>query len=152
MSHYMGACVLRTLADGRTRVLREAFGYRASTLPCTVMVPEGFKTDLASIPRAAWSLLPPIGKYEAAAVIHDWLYWSQELSREDADAVFLDAMIYSGVGRLTRWLIFRAVRTFGGFAWRNNAADRVNGRTRMYDERNDVFLASNAGTPPEGLA
>lgn len=152
MSHYLGACVLRTLSDGRTRVLRSAFGYRASSLPCTVMVPEGFKTDLASIPRLAWSLLPPFGRYEAAAVIHDWLYWSQELCREDADAVFLDAMIFNQVGRVTRFMIYRAVRTFGGFAWRNNAARRAAGETRMYDETRDVFLAAHAGRPPEGLA
>lgn len=152
MSHFLGAYILRPLRDGRTRVVRESFGYRASTLPCTVMVPVGFKTDLASVPRIAWSLIPPMGKYEAAAVVHDWLYWSQELCREDADAVFLDAMIYSGVGVVSRQIIYRAVRAFGGFAWRANAHARARGETRMYDERNDVFLAADHFSPPDGIA
>ena len=152
MSHFLGAYILRPLRDGRTRVVRESFGYRASSVPCTIMVPVGFKTDLASIPRLAWSLMPPMGRYEAAAVVHDWLYWSQELCREDADAVFLDAMIYSGVGIVSRTIIHRAVRMFGGFAWRANAAARSQGETRMYDEHTDIFLAAHHHLPPDGLA
>jgi hypothetical protein len=36
-------------------------------------VPAGFQTDLASVPRLFWALLPPQGAYERAAVLHDWL-------------------------------------------------------------------------------
>lgn len=35
------------------------------------VVPSGFRTDLASVPRALHWLLPPDGPYEAAAVRHD---------------------------------------------------------------------------------
>ena len=40
-----------------------------------VVVPTGFVTDLASIPRVFWSVLRPDGEYAYAAVIHDYLYW-----------------------------------------------------------------------------
>lgn len=39
-----------------------------------IVVPEGFITDFASIPRFLWSIYPPTGRYQEAAVIHDWLY------------------------------------------------------------------------------
>lgn len=35
------------------------------------VVPSGYRTDLASIPRALHWLIPPAGPYEAAAVRHD---------------------------------------------------------------------------------
>ena len=51
---------------GKFRV-KEAVSYRG------VDVPEGFVTDLASIPRLFWPLLPANGWYELAAVFHDRL-------------------------------------------------------------------------------
>ncbi len=39
-----------------------------------IHVPAGFVTDLASVPRIFWTLLPPDGKYAKAAIIHDYLY------------------------------------------------------------------------------
>jgi hypothetical protein len=39
----------------------------------TYTVPAGFKSDLASIPRLFWAILPPFGRYSKAAVIHDYL-------------------------------------------------------------------------------
>ena len=39
-----------------------------------VVVPAGFATDFASVPRAFWRLLPPFGEYMLAAVVHDYLY------------------------------------------------------------------------------
>ncbi|HDZ5006192.1 TPA: DUF1353 domain-containing protein [Campylobacter jejuni] len=38
------------------------------------IVPKGFKTDGASIPRLFWSFFPPFkSEYFSACVIHDWL-------------------------------------------------------------------------------
>ena len=39
-----------------------------------VVVPKGFRTDLASSPRILWPILPPFGRWSAAAVLHDYLY------------------------------------------------------------------------------
>lgn len=83
----------------------------------TFVVPPGFKTDLASIPRPLWPLYPPFGKWAAAAVIHDWLYWSGRFSRLYSDRCFLAAMAADGVPWFTRQLFFRAVRLFSGRIW-----------------------------------
>lgn len=90
----------------------------------TVVVPEGFVTDLASVPRFLWTIIPPFGKYTAAAVVHDYLYGVQRIGdtaieRVLADRIFMEAMKELGVRRTRRWAMFRAVRMFGWAPWRN---------------------------------
>lgn len=89
----------------------------------TLVVPAGFVTDLASIPRAFYISTPPIGDYDLPAVLHDWLYSEQFTSREAADAIFKDAMQDCGVGWYTRTKMFWAVRLFGRAIWASYAAD-----------------------------
>ena len=78
-----------------------------------VVVPTGFDTDFASVPR--WPLtFALLGSYgHAAAVIHDWLYRSGELSREDADRVFHEALRSSGIARWRAWIMWAGVRIGG---------------------------------------
>lgn len=42
-----------------------------------IIVPAGFVTDLASVPRMVWSFYPPDGPWAKAAIIHDFLYWTK---------------------------------------------------------------------------
>ncbi len=55
------------------------------------IVPAGFDTDLASIPRI---FQPFISKLEGveAAVLHDWFYRFKVVPRAQADRIFLEAM------------------------------------------------------------
>lgn len=78
-------------------------------------VPMGFCTDFASIPRLLQTAVgsPAGGKYRRAAVLHDYLYRSCQLSREEADALFYEAMISSGVSRRKARQLYLGVR-FGG--------------------------------------
>ncbi len=46
-----------------------------------VEVPKGFVTDLASIPQVFWNVLRPDDKYAYAAIVHDYLYWTQSITR-----------------------------------------------------------------------
>jgi len=85
----------------------------------TFVVPASFTTDFASVPRAFWNIVPPTGKYTKAAVLHDWLYSSHEVSRKDADGIFLRVMKESGVGLIKRHMMYRAVRLFGRKAYNN---------------------------------
>lgn len=83
-----------------------------------ITVPEGFETDAASVPRWAWSIFPPTGKYLEAAIIHDWLYSSQKIggewiTRKEADQIFYEAMTELDIKLWRRWLIYRAVRLGG---------------------------------------
>lgn len=92
--------------------------------PDIVTVSQGFVTDLASTPRLLWNLVPPFGRYTAGAVVHDYLYQVHQGSRRHADAVFNAAMMELNVLPIKRVVMYRAVRLFGGLAYRR-------GPTRM---------------------
>ena len=51
-------------------------------------VPEGFDTDLASIPRIFQPLITKLEGIEAA-VLHDWFYRFRIVPRAQADRIFL---------------------------------------------------------------
>lgn len=89
-----------------------------------IEVPAGFYTDFASIPRLFYISTPPIGRYDCAAVLHDYLYFIQATTRSEADAVFKQAMADSGVGRYTRHKMWLAVRLFGGSVWDEYARNK----------------------------
>lgn len=80
-----------------------------------VRVPEGFVTDFATVPRAIWSIIPPIGKYTKAAVLHDYLYENPHLvkNKKEADKIFLHAMEILGVEKWKRTIMYWSVRAFG---------------------------------------
>ncbi len=96
-----------------------------------VQVPVGFVTDFASIPRVFWSLLRPDGDYAHAAAVHDYMYWIQVQPRSVADEILRNDMQDLRVGNATVATIYRAVRTLGGIAWRENAALKSRGERRV---------------------
>lgn len=49
--------------------LHDPLAYRPGDMAETITVPAGFVTDLASIPRWAWNLLPPDGPWVKGAII-----------------------------------------------------------------------------------
>jgi len=80
-----------------------------------ITVKPGVITDGASIPRFAWSLIgcPLSGKYVGSAIIHDALYDSQILSRQEADRIFYDMLLHNGVSKFIAKIIYYSVRLFG---------------------------------------
>jgi hypothetical protein len=96
-----------------------------------VTVPPGFVTDFASIPRIFWSILRPDGVYAYAAVIHDYLYWTQTQSREESDDILKMAMEDFDVGTVTVGTIYNAVRMGGLMAWNDNAEKKRKGEQRV---------------------
>lgn len=88
------------------------------------LIPAGFITDGASVPRGLWNLFPPFGKYNKAALLHDYLYQFGTMTRAQADWVFLEAMKELGVGFLTRWAMYLSVRAGGWCAWNGYARQR----------------------------
>jgi hypothetical protein len=81
-----------------------------------ITVPAGFETDLASVPRLLWGLIPPYGRYIRAAIIHDYLYATGKIDRERADGIFLALMRQDKVEKWKQIIMYLAVR---GFGWRN---------------------------------
>lgn len=95
--------------------------------PVKIIIPIGFKSDGASIPRLAWSIIgsPWTGKYKYAVVIHDYLTATQTTTRREADRIFLDAMKVLNVSRWKRRVIWLAVRLFGWSTWRKHKKNRA---------------------------
>lgn len=78
-------------------------------------VPEGYITDLASVPRLAAWLIPRYGVYTPAAILHDYLCeaarWDEPLvTRADADGLFRRCLRELGVSAPRRWMMWAAVR------------------------------------------
>ena len=104
--------------DGKSAILVKEIkvklrnGYR-------IIVPAGFKTDFASVPRIFWSVISPIGKgYTSAAIVHDYLYSTHQVTKKEADNIFLWLMQRDGVSYLKRYAMYWSVRLFGGKAWK----------------------------------
>ena len=96
-----------------------------------VTVPKGFVTDLATVPRLFWSVLPPQGRHGHAAILHDWLYWDQRTSRRTADDVLRAALEELNVKLVARTAMYSSVRVFGGPYWDGDARDKARGEHRV---------------------
>ncbi len=82
----------------------------------------GFSTDLASIPRVFQSIVPKVGRHIQPAIAHDWCYGGNtDLTKADADLLFLEGMEASGVWWLRRQAMYWAVRAGGKGHWAGGA-------------------------------
>lgn len=107
-----------------------------------VVVPAGFTSDLASVPRLLWVVISPFD-LGAAVVPHDWIYahggrvpagswqigtgsgWADDeraWTRRETDRLFGRMMREVGVPRVRRRSAYLAVRLFGWVVWRRAAA------------------------------
>lgn len=97
-----------------------------------VTVFAGQQTDLASIPKVIWPLMPPDGPWAMAAVIHDSCYrthgqfvWYAHQGRSRAapyvraecDDILRQGMVALHVSAWERVTIWSAVRIGGGAGW-----------------------------------
>lgn len=123
-------------ADSRHFMVERDTIFRIAGSDHPIVVPAGFVTDFASIPRAFWSGMSPHGQYSRAAVLHDYLYWSQSCTRAQADKLFLQMMKQSGVSRANQLTIYGAARAAGEGGWQRNLAERRAGFVRVVPEGN----------------
>jgi hypothetical protein len=123
--------VVQPFNDGAFWAVVKPFTYTIGQTSYQITVPTGFVTDFASIPAALRGLLSPTGPEGRAAIIHDYLYWEQSCSREQADWILRLGMIESRVSLVTRQAVYWAVRAMGESAWAANAVDRRNGQPRV---------------------
>ncbi len=93
----------------------------------SITAPRGLITDLTSVPPLFRSIIGRVGPWLEAAILHDWLYraWQvipgkvpTERDRAFADRAMLIAMEAARVGWPRRYVIYLAVRLFGGRAFR----------------------------------
>ncbi len=101
--------------DGHRWRLLKPLKYRGNRQ--SFEVPTATITDFASVPIVIRWLVPKYGRYNKAAVLHDWLVSPSNLSRpsrRDADGLFRRTMRELGVGFLRRRTMWAAVRIWGG--------------------------------------
>jgi hypothetical protein len=128
--------LVRAFGDNQFWMLAEDMRWTIGKTSDTIIVPKGFVTDFASIPKGLWSLgLAPNGQYTRAATIHDYLYWSQGCTKAQSDRLLLIAMKESNVGRFNETIVYQGVDKGGGAAWNKNAADRKAGLLRIVPDQ-----------------
>lgn len=82
-----------------------------------IIVPVGYVTDFASVPRGLWNVFPPLGPWARAAIVHDYICDTEALraiySSKDAAKIFKEAMEVLGVPAWKRQIMYQAVLNFG---------------------------------------
>lgn len=126
--------------DSGSWILARDFTFYSAELRRAIKVPAGFETDLASVPRLPFMYLLCGATADEAAVVHDYLYTTREVTRAQADAVFAEAIgaihraqdeaakaagvatwkrgMRTGVGRVQRAMMWLGVRVGGGSRWK----------------------------------
>jgi len=126
---------VRAFGDNKFWITIEDMVYVIGSTNVRIVVPKGFVTDFASIPQPLWSLgLSPYGQYSRAAVIHDYLYWSQGCTRAQSDRLLVIAMKESSVSHFDEFLVYRGVDKGGAGPWDANSVERNAGSPRIVPE------------------
>lgn len=114
--------------------LAEPLRYLSPILGREVVVPKGFVTDFASVPRLPFIYWFTGNTASAPAVLHDWFYRTntEDITRASADAILAEAMEARGYWKIRSWFMWAGVRV-GGY-W-------------SYDERKAVIVAPTVPKP-----
>lgn len=121
----------------------------------------GIVTDIASVPRILWAIIPPDGDQRAAALPHDELYqyqgslpvgrifvWRDDLwcdissckwTRKQADKLLANILDAAGSSKLKRRMMYLGVRIGGWYPWMKQyppllSQDRIAYLLRQYDK------------------
>lgn len=119
MSKFTGRIRAELIEDTKDGVweLLAPLSFQSDLIGRTITAPTGHRTDFCSVPRVplAYDMLG--NRARKSGAIHDWLYTSQELTREQADEVLREMLVLNGVSECEAEEFFLAVRMFGGSHW-----------------------------------
>lgn len=123
MAQFLSPLIVEDVNDSTFRLV-EDLKYQSDIVKDVIVVPKGFDTDFASVPRIGmiYAMLGDLA--HKPAVVHDWLYYTGQVSRRTADRVMLEAMEEIGVPLYRRWPIYWGVRTGGWVAWNGHRKNR----------------------------
>ena len=108
------------LVDGAEQwVLLSPLIYRSKYSNDLIIVPKGFKTDFASVPRLPVIYSLAGDRAHAPAVVHDFCYRYKLFKRELCDKIFLEAMEDIKLNFFIREMMYLGVRLGGGFNYDN---------------------------------
>ncbi|MEA2036130.1 MAG: DUF1353 domain-containing protein [Nanoarchaeota archaeon] len=130
MSSFTEDLVLKWLPELKKFRVYLSFDYHIGSEDSdeVINIPEGYLTDLASIPPIARWLIPKLGRHAQAATLHDYIYEYNKYSRKKCDKIFLEAMKVLKVPFWKRQVMHKAVRMFGWISWNNR---RYSEHTKM---------------------
>lgn len=79
------------------------------------IIPKGFVTDLASIPKPFWIVVSPAhSALMRASIVHDWFYKETcDFNRINTDLIFYHMLINEGLSIWESSIFYYAVRLFG---------------------------------------
>lgn len=118
-----------------------------------IEVPKGFVTDLASIPRELWWWQAPHEGTMGPAIVHDFLYWEQPCSKNEADAVMFVAMKQVGMSGGSIEGVYLGIRSHRAQeAWDRNQIARAKGEPRFFNEAFVKRLMDGNSDPKATLA
>jgi len=103
--------------DGKWRLTAPLI-YQSDVAGQTFVVPAGYVTDYASVPRAPLVYWLCGDTSTLASVVHDWLYTTHPVTRAVADAVLKEASLLTGVPKWRANLMYLGVRVGGASHWR----------------------------------
>jgi hypothetical protein len=124
-SGFLTGLKIRANSDG-TWMVDAPLIYVSGHLNAILIVPAGFRTDLASVPRipVVFWLFGDRAHHES--VVHDYLYRrdsAPRVSRADADRVFLEAMRAKKKSAPLRWAMYAGVRMGGERAYHRRTVE-----------------------------
>lgn len=128
MSKFLSALrveqVSDTANDGRGEwELTAPLIYKSDLTSDVYIVPSGFRTDFASVPRVPIAFLLCGDSASKPAALHDFLYSAGKdgkhpvPDRATADALLKEAALAEGVPAWRAWALFLGVRLGGGSHW-----------------------------------
>lgn len=111
---YPGDRFLRVVREPYSIFWEDDFGVQS------LEVPARFITDLASVPRLLWSIIPPWDNFiRDAAICHDRAYESNQISRALADSLLYYGMLRLGASHVHAYMVWLGVRLGGRSSYRS---------------------------------
>lgn len=97
--------------------------FESDVLSRQIMVPLGFVTDFASVPRLPFIYWFTGGTAQAPAVLHDYFYrtGTEDVTRAQADALLAEAMEAQGYWKVRTWAMWAGVRLGGRWSFRSRS-------------------------------
>jgi hypothetical protein len=119
MSRFLTELEVELINDDTIWRLKQPLMYYSDLLECTLVVPAGFETDFASVPRVPVAYYLFGSRAHRESVIHDYLFRKDSKPVVDfmtANTVFLEAMELRGKTKFVRYAMFLGV-CFSFFAY-----------------------------------
>lgn len=122
-SQFLTDLLIRPTDNDGEWVVLDPLRYYSKIYGGVIEVPEGFVTDLASVPRVPIAYMFFGNRSPREAVVHDFLYQKHLVGKAKADRIFLEAMKVRQKPLWVRWAMYAGVVVGGGSSY-NSGPDR----------------------------